>query len=540
MSILSLSDTTCRVNIDDAYYVASHVTYRPPEPSQRAAERKSRQKFVAPYGEVRPSVSADTPIDERPMAEHVLMDWYDELAPFISCGSRDSLRNREEKPRELAVHEQQIRPDDDKYYRDVRIDLDHKDALKILRNLTTIPKPNIVVIDPRNGYGHAWWRLEDWVKKSRPAAVSLYEDIQRDLSLAITGGDAGYNGKDTVHSPFFRGFRTTVLSDRKFDLNELRAVVPRAPRTYANRKQDTPETNPKKWAGGNNYVFYDTLPIGFRLLRDGHPLDQQLAIRLRTHMVGLLPFIKSKWPNTSYDKRELKDSHASIMRILRRNLANGRCKPLTPEERRAKETARKHTRRGSKHDGTFYTERAIQRASEAHRMRENGIGVTAISRELGLSRTQVYRILEHSNEPVSLNNEKSVTSCPVIQGDGTGSRGLAETETEKKEQQIALDDALVEQDQIFRGEPIKKYDWLKNESICLCGLSADLQKKRAVLLRVAAARETTQASTLAVFHHESPTLIPIWKDDATVLRLALPSIDLPEDEDWEDPFAYTG
>lgn len=140
----------------------------------------------------------------------------------------------------------------------VAVDIDHPDAL--LRALWEKDdlRPNVVIVNPENGHGHAVWYLADGVYSTDMASqkpLKWLAAIQEGLR-SLVDGDHGYSGT-LIKNPEHPRWETHAVHERRFTLQELTDLLQEfghMPRPGWRRRRKAPPVGV-----GRNCALFDAL-----------------------------------------------------------------------------------------------------------------------------------------------------------------------------------------------------------------------------------------------------------------------------------------
>lgn len=285
-------------------------------------------------------------------------------------------------PKAVALTMREIAPDPDGWFRAIRIDLDRPDALEhvaVLISDGTLPEPSHIIVRATNGHAHVIWELGRWVRRDRPKAVALFERIREALRVVV-GGDPAYVGK-FQHNPRHADFENWG-NGRRWELGELcEALGDVVWRTARPARQSA--IDPITAAQGRNCSHFENVRVQ-AYARVDEFRRQGRDIEFGELVLGLV-LAENAAIATPLGDKECGVIAASISNWTWNVYRRG------PNAAAAHRTTSTRTR-------AEYLAIADATRTEARRLHSDGLGATAIAKQLSRSRRWVYVALA-SPEP---------------------------------------------------------------------------------------------------------------------------------------------
>lgn len=108
----------------------------------------------------------------------------------------------------------------------IAVDLDSEMSYQILQE-TDFPKPQLVMVNPKNGHAHAVWQLEDPVAftlKARRKPQAAFQDLRRQITT-LYGSDPAYSGF-MVKTPGHPDWETVANDASPYSMSLLLEAIP--------------------------------------------------------------------------------------------------------------------------------------------------------------------------------------------------------------------------------------------------------------------------------------------------------------------------
>jgi len=282
------------------------------------------------------------------------------------------------QPKNVALAKREIAPDPEGWLRAIRHDVDRDDAIAHIGALIEggeLPAPTYLVENPRNGHAHVVWELGRWVRTDSGRATRFFERVRAVLG-EILGADRAYAGK-FQHNPLHPDFQT--WGDwRTCELGELAAALGArlwSPTVSMWGSRSRAEIDPTTAALGRNCSHFEHVRIAAYALVAGYRRVQDEAGFARR--VRELVDVANAGETVPLGDREC----AGIARSIAGWTWNVYGRGAVAAE--AHHTQAEQTRE------EYLRAQALARR-EARKLREAGLGATAIAKQLNRSRSWVY------------------------------------------------------------------------------------------------------------------------------------------------------